>query len=588
MYSDSGLSSEKDDHHLNSKMISYSNSLFELETLMKNKIEDKKFDGFSIKFLLEKMFIEKKNKFDKDLWNYFTPKEIVNEMITLSKNKEYIDILNLNVGYGEILLKLEEKAIGLEMNSNLGEIAKMNGLLNKKKLNLKIGNYLTDEIIDKNFDLIIADFPHNIRNIIHATCNSKIKDLKIRGTKSEPLILQLIMTSLKVNGKAILNVPNSLLFGDSKQHSETRKYLIDNFNILEIISVSDDFQLIKGYKSSIIVFEKTSNKNDTILINKLNNYGKIKVMDLMIKEVIKNNYNLYFEKYLKTDLDIKLKKITLEEIITFNKDNFGQNLIFIPEFCLNKKIEITSEKRDKGVYLVSKDESKYLQKFLNFYLEDYLKRNIQLFTQGKLLKINLELLDKLLIPIPSISAQNKFISYMELNQHLIKNNLTQIEDYNKILIQFLSLNLISKQEILLKDFVDINNSMDRKSILVKIPKNTINAGKVSQFFETEVIDEKNNYYLSLKSFEIIPEFLYFMIKVKEDELIKLSNLNPTILLNKTNLENLKLPLLSLQEQEKLLYSCKIYQNMVDDLHKMNYHISHVNVMEQLKKLEVLV
>jgi hypothetical protein len=587
MYSDQGLSSEKDDQHLNLKKM-ISNSLFELETLMKKNLEDKKFDGFSIKFLLEKLFIEKKNKFDKDLWTFFTPNEIVNEMITLSKNKEYNDILNLNTGYGEILLKLEEKAIGLEMNSNVGEIAKMNGLLNKKKLNLTIGNYLIEDLINKNYDLIIADFPHNIRNIIHANCNSKIKDLKIRGTKSEPLILQLIMTSLKVNGKAILNVPNSLLFGDSKQHSETRKYLIDNFNILEIISVSDDFQLIKGYKSSIIVFEKTSNKNDTILINKLNNYGKIKVMDLMIKEVIKNNYNLYFEKYLKTDLDIKLKKITLEEIITFNKDNFGQNLIFIPEFCLNKNIEITSEKRDKGVYLVSKDESKYLQKFLNFYLEDYLKRNIQLFTQGKLLKINLELLDKLLILIPSISAQNKFISYMELNQHLIRNNLTQIEDYNKILIQFLSLNLISKQEILLKDFVDINNSMDRKSILVKIPKNTINAGKVSQFFETEVIDEKNNYYLSLKSFEIIPEFLYFMIKVKEDELIKLSNLNPTILLNKTNLENLKLPLLSLQEQEKLLYSCKIYQKMVDDLHEMNYHISRVNVMEQLKKLEVLV
>ena len=38
---------------------------------------------------------------------------------------------------------------------------------------------------------------------------SKIKKLKLRGTKSEPLLLQLIMCSLNKNGRAVLVVPDS-------------------------------------------------------------------------------------------------------------------------------------------------------------------------------------------------------------------------------------------------------------------------------------------------------------------------------------------------------------------------------------------
>jgi hypothetical protein len=108
---------------------------------------------------------------------------------------------------------------------------KYNTLLNS---NILSKNILIDDIIinDKNtFDLIFLNMPSNIHNIIHANCCKKIKNLKLRGTKSEPLLLQLIMQSLNPNGRAVIIVPDSLLYNESIQLIDTRQYLINNFNI---------------------------------------------------------------------------------------------------------------------------------------------------------------------------------------------------------------------------------------------------------------------------------------------------------------------------------------------------------------------
>ena len=46
--------------------------------------------------------------------------------------------------------------------------------------------------IDK-VDVILANEPFGLKNITHAECCERIKELKIRGTKAEPLFLQLMM-----------------------------------------------------------------------------------------------------------------------------------------------------------------------------------------------------------------------------------------------------------------------------------------------------------------------------------------------------------------------------------------------------------
>ena len=66
-----------------------------------------------------------------------------------------------------------------------------------------------------------------------------LEELKLRGTKSEPLILQLIFQLLKTGGKTVLLIPNNFLFGDSKQHIETRKFIYENSSNIKIIKMKN-------------------------------------------------------------------------------------------------------------------------------------------------------------------------------------------------------------------------------------------------------------------------------------------------------------------------------------------------------------
>ena len=130
-------------------------------------------------------------------------------------------------------------------------------------INCQNNDYIHKNCINKSYDLIISYFPEGIKNIIHAECCERIKKLKIRGTKSEPLILQLIMSSLEHNGDAIVIIPNSLLFNDSKQHIETRKYLLENFNVICIISLENSNNSLIYFKNNCI----TKNINFKIIKN---------------------------------------------------------------------------------------------------------------------------------------------------------------------------------------------------------------------------------------------------------------------------------------------------------------------------------
>jgi type I restriction-modification system DNA methylase subunit len=76
------------------------------------------------------------------------------------------------------------------------------------------------------------------QNMKHAECCERVNKLKIRGTKCEPLYLQLLMTSLKSGGLCAVIVPKSLLISDSSCHIETRKYLLKNFELKNIIEMN--------------------------------------------------------------------------------------------------------------------------------------------------------------------------------------------------------------------------------------------------------------------------------------------------------------------------------------------------------------
>jgi restriction endonuclease S subunit len=99
--------------------------------------------------------------------------------------------------------------------------------------------------------------PFGLKGIKHAECCERVKELKIRGTKSEPLFLQLMMVSLNRGGRCAVVVPDGMLVNGSSCHDETRKYLLDHFELKRVIKMKGQFFMNTGIQPSILFFENT-------------------------------------------------------------------------------------------------------------------------------------------------------------------------------------------------------------------------------------------------------------------------------------------------------------------------------------------
>jgi|688.fasta_scaffold59027_2 restriction endonuclease S subunit len=130
--------------------------------------------------------------------------------------------------------------------------------------NLLLRNSLNEDLIQTGYDLILANMPFGLKGIKHAECCERVKDLKIRGTKSEPLFLQLMMVSLNRGGRCAVVVPDGMLVNGSTCHDETRKYLLDNFELKRVIKMKGQFFMNTGIQPSILFFENTGKSTSVV------------------------------------------------------------------------------------------------------------------------------------------------------------------------------------------------------------------------------------------------------------------------------------------------------------------------------------
>jgi restriction endonuclease S subunit len=105
--------------------------------------------------------------------------------------------------------------------------------------------------------VILANMPFGLKGIKHAECCERVNNLKIRGTKSEPLFLQLMMVSLALGGRCAVVVPDGMLVNSSSCHNDTRKYLLDHFELKRVIKMNGQYFMNTGIKPSILFFENT-------------------------------------------------------------------------------------------------------------------------------------------------------------------------------------------------------------------------------------------------------------------------------------------------------------------------------------------
>ena len=491
----------------------------------------------------------------------------------------YIDIIDLN-------------------QNNISLLNMYNNFIGNNNLNIQHNDFIRKNCINKLYDIIISYFPEGIKNIIHAECCDRIKNLKIRGTKSEPLILQLVMSSLQENGEAFIIVPNTLLFNDSKQHIETRKYLLENFNVIHVVPLNDcNNSLIYFKNNGITKFVNFKMLKD----NQLSIFKTIDINDIKLKD-----YNLFYEKYNnlenKKNLELSVPLSELVDVITnenINEIDLNLNHYLVFSKYLNNKDDIKllfNElilEKDTFILLV-KDKNKCSQKYLNYYLFNNLMIDKHLITTGKLNKIDISLLLNYKIALLSLKTQKTVASYYDINKQIIEDNENQLNLYKQMINKLININtLININKISLEQICKIKSSPNDETFIV-VNKNSSLTGNVNLYtnihqgnvnLSTNIHQENTNYYYigDIKGFD--KKCLYFLLKNEENALYKLASQTKNINLSRKNLENFEIKNLPEKLQKNIVCECNKYSDMIDGLKQTNDYLKNINIFDVIISVE---
>ena len=163
---------------------------------------------------------------------------------------------------------VQQKEIhGCDTDPKVAGVSRLNLFMEtggNRTTNLLTHDSLYGDLTQTGYDVILANMPFGLKGIKHAECCERVKALKIRGTKSEPLFLQLMMVSLNLGGRCAVVVPDGMLVNSSSCHNDTRKYLLDNFDLKRVIKMKGQFFMNTGIQPSILFFEKTGTPTETV------------------------------------------------------------------------------------------------------------------------------------------------------------------------------------------------------------------------------------------------------------------------------------------------------------------------------------
>ncbi len=189
---------------------------------------------------------------------------------TLSELK--VEIPNLQTyrkGYGDMLPVewdvLEASIYGTDVSRQMVRIAMMNLVLHGiSKAKLKRANSLSDmgglseDDLRRKYKVILANPPFAGQ----LPKDSIRSDLPTNSKKSELLFLSLMMQHLAPGGRCAVVVPEGLLFSSTSAHVELRKRLVEDFDLLAVVSLpAGVFKPYAGVKTAALVFRKPLSEN---------------------------------------------------------------------------------------------------------------------------------------------------------------------------------------------------------------------------------------------------------------------------------------------------------------------------------------
>jgi len=155
---------------------------------------------------------------------------------------------------------LEHSIFGYDVSRQMMRIAMMNLVLHGiRKAHVKRANTLSDmgglndEDISRKYKVILSNPPFS--GVLPS--DSIRRDIPTNSKKSELLFLAVMMQSLAPGGICAVVVPEGLLFSSTVAHVELRKKLVEEFEVLAIVSLpAGVFKPYAGVKTGVLVFRR--------------------------------------------------------------------------------------------------------------------------------------------------------------------------------------------------------------------------------------------------------------------------------------------------------------------------------------------
>ncbi len=393
----------------------------------------------------------------------------------------------------------KDKTYGCDSSTEMRNISVINLLIQTREVfPVKLSDSLKNDIGLAKVKVIMADIPTEVKNMRHAECCSKIKNLRIRGTKSEPLFLQLCMESLEKMGRCCIIVPDSALFGNAGLHMETRRHLVENYNVKKIIKINKS-------NKSILYFVNNKSKTQKVELCEIT-IDKKEVKENMISkisydDIVDTEYNLSVNRYSDTNIR-KAKGTTYKQlgdvchfkngsplikakfddgdylvigngkspIGTHNKFNMNKDTILCSSMgqhaghisMYNQKVWATD-----CFSITSKNPKIILNQYLYYVLLE-LQTTIYAYKLGNHLTIdNIKVLE---IPVPSIEAQKFMINEISILKNKIEQLESEIEHDKKKINTFIINYLINNTSDSDDSDDDTDSSSDSESYIKPLPK----------------------------------------------------------------------------------------------------------------------
>ncbi len=149
---------------------------------------------------------------------------------------------------------------GFDTDQSMLRIGAMNMMLHGvEDPNIRYQDSLSGENTERDtYSLIMANppftgsvFQEEISKDLLALCKTK---------KTELLFMALFTKMLKIGGRCASIVPDGVLFGSSSAHKALRKELVDNQQLIAVISMpSGVFKPYAGVSTAVLIFTKTNN-----------------------------------------------------------------------------------------------------------------------------------------------------------------------------------------------------------------------------------------------------------------------------------------------------------------------------------------